>query len=234
MPLQFRHRRRTRPPRRPEETTQGQPCQSFRLPVKFAPSSALGSAYGCPNPQSSPEEMRDERANRKKNPVAPLQGNQSARQGRGARCPAPSWQTIPNLDECGSAGKNTPIACANMEALHCALLGNSIRRQGTNFRNIDETESAVLILTLIVSDLCPTQRTGAIKIHSRFRKLRLHVNLLKVQFSVDQHQSFANIRSIPDLWNEELGDVRARDDPVVPLEGFGKNPVGAGPVRQRT
>jgi len=58
-----------------------------------------------------------------------------------------------------------------MEALHCALLGNSIRRYGASFRNIKETERAVLILTLIVSDLCPTQRTGAIEIHHRYRKV---------------------------------------------------------------
>jgi hypothetical protein len=58
-----------------------------------------------------------------------------------------------------------------MKTLHYALSGNSFRGDGAGFGNIDETEGAVLILTLIAIDLCPTQRTGAIEIHHRFRKL---------------------------------------------------------------
>ena len=232
-PLQYRHRRRKRPPHRPGETTQGQSCQPFRLPVQIAPSPALGSADGRPKPQNSPEEMGDERANRKKNSVAPLQGSQGSRQRRGTRCPAPSGQTCPNFDECGRARKNPPIACANMEALHCALLGNSFRRYGAGFRNVDKTKSAVLILALIVSDLCPTQGAGTIKEHCGLGKPWRHADLLAylliVQSSVNQHRSFTNVCLIPDLSNEEFGHVRARDEPVAPLRGIGKNPVAAGP-----
>ena len=38
-----------------------------------------------------------------------------------------------------------------------------------------------------------------------------------------------NVRPILNLSNKELGDVRARDDPVAPLRCLGKNPVAAGP-----
>ena len=116
-----------------------------------------------------------------------------------------------------------------MEAPHCAFFGNSVRRYGTCFGDVDKTKGAVLILAPIVSDLCPTQRTRAIKINCGFRKLRLHADLLKVQLSVDQHRRFTNVRMIPNLSNEELGYVRARDDPVAPLRGLDKNPVAAGP-----
>jgi hypothetical protein len=110
-----------------------------------------------------PKEAREEWSDRKKNLVAQLQGNHGSRQGRGSRCPAPSGQKSPNLDECRRAGENTPVACANMETLHCSLLGNSFRQYGAGIRDVDKTKSTDLIFPTITPDLCPTEWAGTIK-----------------------------------------------------------------------
>ena len=58
-------------------------------------------------------------------------------------------------------------------------------------------------------------------------RVRRHEKFLSIEKSIDQHRSLTNVRPILDLSNEELGDVRARDDPVSPLGGIGNNLVAS-------
>jgi hypothetical protein len=60
------------------------------------------------------------------------------------------------------------------------LLGKGSRNGNPYFRDVYETERARIIDAAIISDLCPTQRTGAIKINGRSGKLILHLDILEI------------------------------------------------------
>jgi hypothetical protein len=56
---------------------------------------------------------------------------------------------------------------------------------------------------------------------------------LTTQLSVDQNRRSMNVRPIPNLPNEKIGHVRARNDAVLPLRRLDKNAVAAGPRATR-
>lgn len=123
--------------------------------------------------QDASNKPGDKRPDRKKHPVAQLQGGQNSRKSGGARRPAPVRQPTPNLDERRRAGKYTPIARSNMKPCHSALAGHSVWRCGAGFGDIDKTQRAVSILAAIIADLRLAQRARPVEIHGRFHAKNL-------------------------------------------------------------
>jgi hypothetical protein len=64
-----------------------------------------------------------------------------------------------------------------------------------------------MIVAPIITDLRPTQRTGAIKIYRRSRRLSFHVDHLTIEPLTDQHGSFMHVSLIIDLSNQEIGNI---------------------------
>jgi hypothetical protein len=80
------------------------------------------------------------------------------------------WRAIPGLsaprlDKRSRSRENTSIACADMKSFHRSLWGDPLWCCGAGFRDINKAKSASLIPAAIISDLGPTQQTGAIKKH---------------------------------------------------------------------
>jgi hypothetical protein len=114
-----------------------------------------------------------------------------------------------------------------MDPFHSLLSGNSFRHYGINLRDINKTESTASILTMVIFDLCPTKRTRAVKIHARFRKLWLHVTLLKIDRLVDQQGSFTDVSPIPILQRRDLLTSDQHMLPFRDLELSGTNLVAS-------
>lgn len=203
-PMRPRCRRRRRKPtqRQLSETNPGRRWKSPRS-MLLAQSTAL-----CPiNPGAEflhfSKEPGDKAPDRQQNTVAKLKHGQR----RGVRRPAPSWQSRPHLDEGGSSRKTLSSSSADMKAVHGAPLGKTGRDGSIRFRHVDETERAEMIVAPIIADLRPTQRTGAIKIYRRSRRLSFHVDHLTIEPLTDQHGSFMHVSLINDLSNQEIGNI---------------------------
>jgi hypothetical protein len=64
---------------------------------------------------------------------------------------------------------------------------------------------------------------------TRYCVIPSEVKALVLEKSIDQHRSLMNVRPILNLSNEELGYVRARDDPIPLLRGMRKGLVTSCP-----
>src|SRR5208337_4416644 len=91
--------------------------------------------------------------------------------------PAPPWQSTPYFDESRRSRKKLSIPGADMKSFHRLLLGQVGQKRRVCFRDIDERKRTSMIYAAIMGNLCPTQRTGAVKIYGRLQYFSLHAHL---------------------------------------------------------
>src|SRR5271166_1241368 len=224
-----RRRRRKRPQRFSYGTIPGS-CRTYsRSMMATARSPALRPIATPEKSLHCSEKPRDGGPDRQKKAVAELKHDRCSGQRRSSRRPAPSWQSAPQFDEGRCAGKKPPITSTDIKSFHCLLLGKAVWKTRIGSRNIDETEHPAPIHAAIVRDLRPTQRTGAVKIHGRFRAFSRHAYLRRIASPSDQHRGLSQVSLNLDLSNNEVRNVRARDNPVSPTCGFVENLVASRP-----
>lgn len=160
------------------------------ISTAFAPSGLTGPVisdqlHDGPKSEHSSIEPRYQWPDGKKKAVAPLEGHDDTWQRSRQSDPAPSRQNTPDCDECCRAGENTPVSCANVEALHCMRPSHAFRSYGAGLRDVGKAKRLVLIPALVVPDLCATEGTGPIEVHHRFRNQWLHATGPGSQSSTD-------------------------------------------------
>src|SRR5271166_2676287 len=222
-------RRRRRPQCSAGETI---PCSCRKHARSMTPTRRSLSLHPVRAPEKFlqvSQKPRDERADRKKETITMLERRRHSRQRRSAGRPAPPWQSTPYFDESRRSRKKLSIPGADMKSFHRLLLGQVGQKRRVCFRDIDERKRTSMIYAAIMGNLCPTQRTGAVKIYGRLQYFSLHAHLLETGPSIHQHGSLADVGPIFDLSNEEIGDIGARDDPVAPFRSRFDNFVESRP-----
>jgi len=123
------------------------------------------------------DESGNERSDRQEKPVAELKHCHCSRQRGRARRPAPSRQSAPYIHEGRRSRKKLPVVPTDMKSIHSLSPGEPSRERRIRLGDVDETKRPRTVGAAIVSDLRSAQRAGAIVEHSRFRFLRRHKTL---------------------------------------------------------